>query len=101
MNASWRSKKVTQDKTSSTTRPTFKVTPFDDKVQILPDLGEQMLLERLVHRLKQQIACQYTGISIVAGEHYTFRVEDIDKIGQGYAEKYPRALKSCFCSFIT
>src|SRR5436305_494229 len=101
MNASWRSEKVTQDQTSSTTRPTFKVAPLDDKVQILPNLGEQMLLESLMHRLKQQIACQYTGIGIVARKHYTFRVEDIDKIGQGYAEKYPRALKSCKSSFIT
>jgi len=53
MNTSWRSEKVTQDKASSTSRPTFKATPLYDEVQIFPDLREQVLFERLVHWFKE------------------------------------------------
>ena len=38
MNVSWRSEKLTQDKTASPPRPTFKVTPLNDEAQILPDV---------------------------------------------------------------
>jgi len=41
-----------QDKASGTPRPTFKTTPLNDKVQILPDVREQVLLERLMHWFK-------------------------------------------------
>ncbi len=100
INVSWRSEKATQDKASSTTRPTFKTTPLDDEVQILPNLREQLLLERLVHWFKEQVTCQDTIINIGTRELYTFRVEDIDKIGQGHAQQYPGALKGRYRSFI-
>ena len=82
VNASWRSEKVTQDKAASTACPTFKTKPLYSKVQILPGLREQVLLERLTHWFKEQVACQHTGIGIGTGEHYAFWVEDIDKIGK-------------------
>ena len=78
MNASWRSEKVTQDKASGTTRPTFKTTTLDDEVQILPDLREQVLFERLMHWFQEQATCQDTVTNIGTSELYTFRVEDID-----------------------
>ena len=59
VNVSRLSEKVTQDKASGTPRPTFKATPLDDKVQILPDLREEVLLEGLTHWFKEQVACQH------------------------------------------
>src|SRR5260221_7439341 len=100
VNLSWRSEKVTQDKASSTPRPTFKTAPLDDKVQILPDLREQVLLERLVHWFQEQATCQDTVINSGTREHDTFRVEDIDKIGEGHAQKYSCSLKGRYRSFI-
>jgi hypothetical protein len=83
VNVSWRSEKVTQDKTTSAPCPTFKTKPLYYKVQVLPDLREQVMLERLTHWFKEQVACQHAGIGIGAGEHDAFRVEDIDKISEG------------------
>src|ERR1700730_4296684 len=95
MHVSWRSEKVTQDKASGTTRPTFKATPLQDNVQILPDLREQVLLERLVHWFQEQVTCQDALIHIgTRKDDDTFRVEDIDKIGQGHTEKYSCSLNS-------
>jgi len=100
VNAGRRSEKVTQDKASGTPRPTFKTTPLDDKVQILPDLREQVLLERLMHWINEQVARQDTHVHIGISEHDTFWVEDIDKIGEGHTQKYPCSLKSRYRRFI-
>src|ERR1700730_3616700 len=93
VNASRRREKVTQDKASGTTRPTFKTPPLDNKVQILPHLREQVLLERLLHWINEQVARQDTLIYIGASDHDTFWVEYIDKIGEGHTQKYSCSLK--------
>ena len=59
-----------------------------------------MLLECSIHWFKEEVACQDAAIGIVTGDHYTFRIEDIDKIGERHAQKYPCVLKGCLCGFI-
>jgi len=45
-----------------------------------------MLLELLLHWFEEPIATQNTRIIIVTGEYYTFRVKDIDKVGQRHPQ---------------
>src|SRR5947199_179747 len=97
MNTSWRSEKVTHDKVSGTTCPTFKILPLYYEVQFPPHLREQMLLKCLAHWFEEPIATQNTRIVIMPAEYDTFWVEDIDKVGQRYSQEYPRTgnLHSC------